>query len=56
VAYTEAVSSTIKGKNRAGGMAEVVECLPSICKTMNSNPTAAKKKKKERKKEKNPII
>jgi hypothetical protein len=28
-------------------MAQVVECLPSKCKAMNSNPNIAKKKKKK---------
>jgi hypothetical protein len=34
-----------KGGERAGGMAEVTECLHSKYKTLNSNPTTLKKKK-----------
>jgi hypothetical protein len=30
---------------RAGGMAEVVECLPSKCKSLSFNPGTTKKKK-----------
>jgi hypothetical protein len=34
---------------RAGGMTQVVECLPSKYKTLNSNHSTAKKKKKKKK-------
>jgi ribosomal protein L21 len=33
----------------AGGVAEVTECLPSKCETLNSNSSATKKKKKKKK-------
>jgi hypothetical protein len=32
-------------------LVQVVECLPSKCEVLSSNPSAIKKKKKERKKE-----
>jgi hypothetical protein len=32
---------------KACGMAQVIECLPSQCETLSSNPTATKKKKKK---------
>jgi hypothetical protein len=35
---------------RAGGMTQVVECLPSKYKTLNSNHSTAKKKKKKKRK------
>jgi hypothetical protein len=33
---------------RAGGMVQVVECLPSNHEVLSSNPSTAKRKKKER--------
>jgi hypothetical protein len=33
-------------QNRAGGVAQVVEHLPSKCKTLSSSPTTDKKEKK----------
>jgi hypothetical protein len=30
----------------AGGMAQVVQCMPIKCKGLSSNPSTAKKKKK----------
>jgi hypothetical protein len=39
-------------KERAGGMAQVVERLRRKIKALTSNPSTAKKEKKERKKEK----
>jgi hypothetical protein len=36
-------------------MAQVVDCLSSKLKALNSNPSTTKKKKKERKKEKKPL-
>jgi hypothetical protein len=35
----EILSQTYPTKNRAGGVAQVVECLPSKCETLNSNTT-----------------
>jgi hypothetical protein len=35
---------------RAGGVAEVVECLPSKPEALSSNPSNSKKKKKKKKK------
>jgi hypothetical protein len=32
----------IEETHRAGGVAEVVECLPSKCKVLSSNPTTTK--------------
>jgi hypothetical protein len=32
-------------KNRAGGVAQVVACLPSKCESLSSNPSTSKKKK-----------
>jgi hypothetical protein len=32
---------------RAGGMAQMLACLPDKCKVLSSNPGTAKKKKKE---------
>jgi hypothetical protein len=40
------------GKLWVGGVAQVVEHLPSRSRALSLNPNAAKKKKKERKKEK----
>jgi hypothetical protein len=34
----------------AGGVAQVVECLPSKPKALSSNPSITKKKKREKKK------
>jgi hypothetical protein len=39
--------SCLNEEQRAGGVAEVVECLPSNCEVLNSNPTTAKKEKKK---------
>jgi hypothetical protein len=42
--------TTIKNKNKnkmAGGMAEVVECLPSNREDLSSNPITTKKTKKQ---------
>jgi hypothetical protein len=36
----------------AGGVAQVVECLPNKYKVLSLNPSAAKKKKKKKHKEK----
>jgi hypothetical protein len=41
--------SKITRAKRAGGVAQVVEPLPSKCKALSSNPKTKKKKKKERK-------
>jgi hypothetical protein len=45
---------TIKNKflktaraKRAGGVAQVVECLPCKCKALSSNPSTAKKQTKK---------
>jgi hypothetical protein len=35
-----------KSQKRAGGVAQVVELLPSKCEALSSNPNTAKKKKK----------
>jgi hypothetical protein len=35
--------------SRAGGVAQMIECLLSKCEALRSNPSTAKKKKKERK-------
>jgi hypothetical protein len=35
-----------KYKKRAGGVAQVVECLPSKREPLNSNPVPQKKKKR----------
>jgi hypothetical protein len=32
---------------RAGEVAQVVECLPSMCEALSSNPTTTKKKDRE---------
>jgi hypothetical protein len=37
----------IQHKKRAGGMAQVVECLPTKHETMSQTPVPKKKKKKE---------
>jgi hypothetical protein len=34
-------------QNRAGEVAEVVECLPSKCEALSSNPSNIKKKERE---------
>jgi hypothetical protein len=34
---------------RAGGMAQVIEHLPSKCEDLNSNPSTAKNKKRKEK-------
>jgi hypothetical protein len=36
----------------AGGVAQVIECLPIKCKTLSSNPNIAKVGKKKKKKKK----
>jgi hypothetical protein len=36
---------------RAGGVAQVIECLPSKCEALSSNPSTEKKKKKGRERE-----
>jgi hypothetical protein len=38
-----------KKKKRAGGVAEVVESLPSKHKALSSNPSTSKKKQKDKK-------
>jgi phage FluMu protein Com len=35
---------------KAGGMAQMVKCLPHKCKALNSIPTTAKKKNKTKQK------
>jgi hypothetical protein len=37
----------ISKKLWAGGMVQAVECLPSKCKVLSSNPNTTKKKKKK---------
>jgi hypothetical protein len=37
------ISKITKGK-RAGGITQVIECMPSKCKALNSNPSTLKKK------------
>jgi hypothetical protein len=37
-------------QNRAGGVSEVVECLPSKCETLSSNSSSTAKLKKKKKK------
>jgi hypothetical protein len=39
-------------KFRAGGVVQVVECLPSKCEALSLNPSTEKKKKRKKKKEK----
>jgi hypothetical protein len=39
-------------KFRAGGVVQVVECLPSKCEALSLNPSTEKKKKKKKKKKK----
>jgi hypothetical protein len=39
-------------RERAGGVAQVVEHLPRKCEALSSNPSPAKKKKKKKKKKK----
>jgi hypothetical protein len=41
-------SPLLKSQKRAGGMAEVVECLPCKCDALSSNPNNTKKKKKKK--------
>jgi hypothetical protein len=36
-------------ERHAGSMAQVIECLPSKCKALSSNPITAGKKKRKRK-------
>jgi hypothetical protein len=45
--------SKITRAKRAGGVAQVVEPLPSKCKALSSNPKTKKKKKKKKKEKKN---
>jgi hypothetical protein len=40
----QALTSKITKAKRAGGMAQVIEYLPSKHKTLNSNPSTQKKK------------
>jgi hypothetical protein len=37
-------------EKRAGRVAQVIECLPSKCETLSSNPSTIKKKKKKNRK------
>jgi hypothetical protein len=39
-------------RNKAWGLAQMVDCLPSKCEVLTSNPSTAKKKKKKERKEK----
>jgi hypothetical protein len=39
-----------KRKCGAGGVAQVIESLPSKCEALSSNPITSKKKKREKKK------
>jgi hypothetical protein len=45
---TQTVNETISPKyptqKRTGGVTQVVECLPSNCENLNSNPSTIKKK------------
>jgi hypothetical protein len=50
VAYLKIHIQFIKGKQEektAGGVAEVVERLPSKCEALSSNPSTAKKRKEK---------
>jgi hypothetical protein len=42
------VQYALKGQDSAGEVAQVVECLPSKCEALNSNPSTTKKKKKDK--------
>jgi hypothetical protein len=41
----------LKEQKQAGGMAQVVECLPSKCEALSSNSNITKGKKKKKKEE-----
>jgi hypothetical protein len=41
----EILSQKYPRQNRAGRVAQVIECLPSKCKTLSSNPSTTKRKK-----------
>jgi hypothetical protein len=45
--HIQCVRSLLKTTHELVGVAHMVECLPSKCKAMSSNPSAGKKKKKK---------
>jgi hypothetical protein len=47
----EFLSRKYPTQKRAGGVVQVLECLPSKCEALSSNPSTKKKKKRKRKKE-----
>jgi hypothetical protein len=45
----ETLSKKYPTQKRAGGVAQAVECLPSKCEALNSNPSTAKKNNNKKK-------
>jgi hypothetical protein len=46
----ETLSQKYSTQNRAGGVTQVIQCLPNKCEALSSNPSTAKQRKKKEQK------